>query len=337
MQNLISIIIPVYNVEEYLAECLDSVLAQTYKNLEIIVVNDGSTDRSGEICQEYAKKDQRIILIEKENGGLSDARNAGIKMATGEYLMFLDSDDYWGGQIVSDLSKIISDSNPDIILHEYSLINGIESEKELDNSYEAKNFKKDFHSLVEMNKYKSNAWTKIIKRNILLGNDILFEKGLLHEDVAYSFDISPFINTYVYYPNDFYKYRIRSNSISNKLKRKNINHLLLIIDKRLDFLIENKNIFIYKGLKSFLMKNISYTLVHYLNQNNRVLWAEYFLFIRIIKKSRKVWKKKEINKIFYSNKKIQHYTNFLGDYINFAILIFLKKIYLLIIKTLTYH
>lgn len=93
MHKKISIIIPIYNVEKYLKRCIDSIVNQTYKNTEIILVNDGSPDNCGEICDEYAKIDSRIKVIHKENGGLSSARNAGIDISSGEYIMFVDSDD----------------------------------------------------------------------------------------------------------------------------------------------------------------------------------------------------------------------------------------------------
>ena len=92
--DLISIIVPVYNVEKYIHECVDSIINQTYKNIEIILVDDGSPDNCGKICDEYAKKDNRIKVIHKPNGGLSDARNHGIDVANGEWLMFIDSDDW---------------------------------------------------------------------------------------------------------------------------------------------------------------------------------------------------------------------------------------------------
>ena len=90
----ISVIVPIYNVEQYLYQCIDSIIAQTYTNLEIILVDDGSTDSSGEICDKYASVDCRIVVIHKKNGGLSEARNAGINVATGDYIGFVDSDDY---------------------------------------------------------------------------------------------------------------------------------------------------------------------------------------------------------------------------------------------------
>lgn len=113
----ISIVIPVYNVEKYLQECVDSVVKQSYKNIEIILVDDGSKDNSPKLCDELAKTDDRIKVIHKENGGLSSARNAGMKVITGDYFVFLDSDDYWTD--LDFLKKIVNDKlimNPDIII-----------------------------------------------------------------------------------------------------------------------------------------------------------------------------------------------------------------------------
>lgn len=114
MNGLISVIVPVYNVEKYLARCVDSIIAQTYSNLEIILVDDGATDRSGLICDEYAQKDSRIRVIHKENGGLSDARNAGIEASNGQYLCFIDSDDFVDAEILEILYRLILDNEADI-------------------------------------------------------------------------------------------------------------------------------------------------------------------------------------------------------------------------------
>ena len=119
MTEKITVIVPVYNVEHYLDKCLDSVIKQTYKNIEIIVVNDGSTDNSGEICQEYAQKDNRIVYIEKENGGLSDARNAGLDQMTGSYVTFVDSDDWIEQDYVETLYQKITEYQADIAIGNY--------------------------------------------------------------------------------------------------------------------------------------------------------------------------------------------------------------------------
>lgn len=109
-QPLISVIVPCYNVEEYLPKCVESILNQTYRNLEIFLVNDGSLDRSGEICDEYVVKDTRIKVIHKENGGLSDARNVALDIMTGEYVTFVDSDDYVAEDYVEYLYKLIEEN-----------------------------------------------------------------------------------------------------------------------------------------------------------------------------------------------------------------------------------
>ena len=124
-QNLISVIVPVYNVEEYLEECLNSILVQTYTNLEILIVNDGSTDNSLEILQEFSQRDSRITIFTKENGGLSSARNLAIDEAKGEYFTFIDSDDYIEENYIEYLMKSLIDNEADIsIVNSYHMING---------------------------------------------------------------------------------------------------------------------------------------------------------------------------------------------------------------------
>lgn len=118
-EDLISIIVPVYKVENYLSKCLDSMICQTYKNIEIILVDDGSPDNSGKICDDYAKKDSRIKVIHKENGGLSDARNAGLKIATGKYIGFVDSDDYISVEMYEKLYNQAKKEDADIACCNY--------------------------------------------------------------------------------------------------------------------------------------------------------------------------------------------------------------------------
>lgn len=115
MNDLISIIVPVYNVEKYLNKCIDSIINQTYKNIEIILVDDGSTDNSGKICDEYLLRDSRIKVIHKNNGGLSSARNEGINISSGEYIGFVDSDDWVEPNMYEEMYKKILYSNADIV------------------------------------------------------------------------------------------------------------------------------------------------------------------------------------------------------------------------------
>lgn len=188
MEKIISVVVPIYNVEKYLAKCIDSIKVQTYKNLEIILVNDGSADDSGKICDAYAKKDQRIKVIHKVNGGLSDARNAGIEAAKGYYIGFVDSDDYINANMYERLVNIMKADNSEIAVCNYTLVYE-ETEKSI---FENSDFY-DEHLLIDnkdkLIKYtmKNNydvftvAWNKLYRRELF--NGIRYPKGKIHEDV----------------------------------------------------------------------------------------------------------------------------------------------------------
>ena len=119
MEDVVSVIVPVYNVEQYIRKCIESILNQTYNKMEIILVDDGSTDNSGIICDEYSKRDKRIKVIHKINGGLSDARNAGLDICTGDYIVFVDSDDYIKNNMIEMLHKDILEKRADISVCSY--------------------------------------------------------------------------------------------------------------------------------------------------------------------------------------------------------------------------
>ena len=235
-----SIVIPVYNVAPYLCECVDSVLAQDFTDYEIILVDDGSTDNSPAICDEYAEKYSQIKVIHKTNGGLSDARNFGIKEAQGNYLMFLDSDDFWEGKtILSDIKQIIDQANPDMIIHSFTFLYTKERciEKKITRNREGLlfSFRKDFKKLIINNIYYPTAWNKIVRTKILKDNNIYFPKGKLHEDIAWCADIIPHIDKYTIYDKSFYFYRQeREGAITNKIHKKNIEDILYIISDKKD-------------------------------------------------------------------------------------------------------
>ena len=175
---LFSIIVPIYNVERYLEQCIESVLMQNYQNYELILVDDGSPDNSIDICTKYAKQYSNIVFIHKINGGVSDARNAGIQIARGEYLMFLDSDDYWEETtILSDLQKIITENNPDVI---FNYMSSVYPEK-IVNHYINRDkligsFREDFQGLYQDGIYLGFPFTKTIKRELILKNHLFFYK-----------------------------------------------------------------------------------------------------------------------------------------------------------------
>ena len=221
---LFSIIVPIYNVERYLEQCIESVLAQDYQNYELILVDDGSPDNSIDICAKYAKQYSNIVFIHKINGGVSDARNAGIQIARGEYLMFLDSDDYWEGTtVLSDLQKIITENNPDIIFNYMSsiypdkIVNHYINRDKLIGS-----FKEDFQDLYQDGIYLGFPFTKIMKRELILKHQLFFIKGRTFEDVIWSFSLVKHIKDYAIYRNCFYMYRReRKGSITSVVTAKN--------------------------------------------------------------------------------------------------------------------
>ena len=221
---LFSIIVPIYNVERYLEQCIESVLAQDYQNYELILVDDGSPDNSIDICVKYAKQYSNIVFIHKINGGVSDARNAGIQIARGEYLMFLDSDDYWEGTtILSDLQKIIIENNPDTI---FNYMSSVYPEK-IVNHYINRDkligsFREDFQGLYQDGIYLGFPFTKTIKRELILKNQLFFIKGRTFEDVIWSFSLVKHIKDYAIYRNCFYMYRReRKGSITSVVTAKN--------------------------------------------------------------------------------------------------------------------
>ena len=260
---LFSIVIPVYNVAPYLRECVDSVLAQEFTDYEIILVDDGSTDNSPAICDEYAEKYSQIKVIHKTNGGLSDARNFGIKEAQGDYLMFLDSDDFWNGRnVLSELHNIIVERNPDIIIHELSSFYDLgkivpRKFKNKDIQNFSFDFKRDLKKLVDNDVYYATACNKIIRTSIVKKNEIEFPKGKVHEDVAWCANIIPYIRSYALYSNPFYYYRKeRQGSLTIKVKPKNIIDLIDILSEREIFLSK------YEGGLSYLSYNYYIYLSH---------------------------------------------------------------------------
>lgn len=181
MEDLVSIIMPIYNVEKYLDKCIQSVLSQTYKNMEIILVDDGSSDNSPKICDKYASMDERVKVIHKQNGGMSDARNAGLEIALGKYIEFVDSDDYMAENMVETLYKNICEYNADISLCSHYIVR--EETMVTDASYE-KNVYTNSQVIEEFlldTKIRSYVWNKMFKASLF--EKIKFQKGRVFEDL----------------------------------------------------------------------------------------------------------------------------------------------------------
>lgn len=234
ISSFFSIIIPVYKVEKYLSTCVESVINQTYKNIEIILVDDGSPDNCPKICDEYAEKDNRIKVIHKQNGGLSDARNAGIKIAKGKYVLFLDSDDYlYSNSVLEEIEKSLTSANfPDIcyLPNEYWSSNP----KSINSKYKDETISlKKFLNRVIKNYYLHTAGQQfVLQLDYLKKYNLQFKKGILHEDELWFAQILLNANEVHICPCVFYFYvDNRSGSIMNAVKEKNISDKLLIADE----------------------------------------------------------------------------------------------------------
>lgn len=212
----ISIIVPIYKVEKYLERCVKSLINQTYANIEIILVDDGSPDNCPKICDEISKIDSRIKVIHKENGGLSDARNCGLLKASGDYVLFVDSDDYIELDACKRLSNAIKQSHIDLVIGEYKEIrnNEITLKKHSNLSenrvYDAKDY---VISSIKCDEWYAPAWLNLYRREFLIENNLYYKVGIYYEDIEMLprlFLANPKI-IYVEYP--FYNYVIRENSI----------------------------------------------------------------------------------------------------------------------------
>ena len=214
---LISVVVPVYNVEKYLSRCVESLISQTYENLEIILVDDGAKDNSGRICDEYVKKDNRIKVIHQENKGLSGARNTGIENAHGEYIAFVDSDDYVSEQIYEKLLNYMEKSNADIVMCGYERFSGeywsgkqqkeaelieLSTEQALENIYS-----------MDGETY-TVAWNKLYKKAVI--DDIRYPLRRLNEDEYTTYKYIANAKKIVYTKEVLYYYFYNDNSITTK-------------------------------------------------------------------------------------------------------------------------
>lgn len=219
----ISVVVPVYNVEKYLEVCIRSILEQTFTDFELILIDDGATDASGIICDNFAAEDNRVIVIHKENGGLSDARNTGIRQASGKYLLFVDSDDYIEKNTLQDTFLLAEQRQADVIVFGYyaDVFNKdgtIESHK---NNAEDNTLSDPISIAKEVVYLKRNfvfdaSWNKLYRTDLIRKNDIWMPVGEIFEDTAFNTSLLPYINKIVITSNCYYHYMQRNaNRITN--------------------------------------------------------------------------------------------------------------------------
>lgn len=237
----VSFILPIYNVEKYLSECVESILAQTYSDFEILLVDDGSPDNCPVLCDEWAKKDSRIKALHKPNGGLSDARNYGLEHAQGDYVVFVDSDDFWVNKECLQRLMNVVDAHPECDFigfncsYYYSDTKTYNKWVAYDESLSKPTDKNTvLCSLVASGTFPMSACLKILKRKALLEINLNFIKGLLSEDIPWFIDLLEWAKKCMFINDYIYAYRQGVvGSISNSFSERNFNSILRIIDNEL--------------------------------------------------------------------------------------------------------
>lgn len=282
-EELVSVIVPVYNVEKYLSQCLDSIIHQTYKNLEIILVNDGSTDGSGKICDDYAAKDGRIKVIHQENGGLSDARNKGLDLMTGQFVTFVDSDDYLENNCIHTLYTYACTCKTDISIGKF-----IEFEENTSlflfhnhlNNGNKIEFLTGDQCLERHHKYFLSifvtAWAKLYRTSLFNDSNpckkIRYPLGVLHEDQYTTHKLFLKSNKIVFVNDYLYVYRVRENSITNTLlsDKRIMDNIRGLEEKIIDFCLLNKDMTLLREHYLFYLNNYKAYLENNHRQNSAV-------------------------------------------------------------------
>jgi glycosyltransferase involved in cell wall biosynthesis len=260
---LISIIIPVYKVEAYLHKCVNSVLDQDFKDIEVLLVDDGSPDNCPAICDEFTKKDARVKVIHKKNGGLSDARNEGMKSATGEYIMFLDSDDYWDGKdCLFNLIQSMQVSNADIILYGAKDV-FVESNtvRVARGNYDIAAIRKGkdaaIQSLFVTHHFPGSAWILTIKRCLVLEHELFFITGIKAEDIDWLMHVFSKAESFDAVNDPFYMYfKNRQGAITTTADFKSAKDVLFSVAKWTIILEKDSSV-----TNAFLLSYLAYQYI----------------------------------------------------------------------------
>ncbi len=271
-----SIVIPIYNVEKYLNECVDSVLAQTFADIEVILVDDGSPDRCPDICDEYAEKDSRIKVVHKKNGGLSDARNFGVNTARGHYLMFLDSDDYWDD--TDALHKIHQKllefhCSADVAMFQAKLLypdgSMIPDRGSFPENFNIMQPEEALCYMAEHGLLIGSACSKVIKRSFFVDNKLFFKVGVKSEDIDWIIRVANCLPKYLYSDQYFYIYRKgRSESITGSVDAAYLNQFAGMLEGfAKDFVFTNENV--RKSLLSLIAYEFSILMAKTANLSNK--------------------------------------------------------------------
>ena len=290
MKDLISIIVPVYNVEKYLEKCIESIVNQTYQNLEILLIDDGSTDCSGKICDEYAQKDKRIKVIHKENGGVSSARNKGLAEATGEYIGFVDGDDYIDKNMYEIMLKEIKKDTIEFVMCDFNIVNPKDEMEEIDlERYPIEVMRKV--KSIEKFYPSSEVWRCLFMREQL--KNVKFDEDMnIAEDLKFicHYILTNCKNNSIFIKRKLYYYVRRENSITETKEMKqdqlkiycdfiqNRNQVMnALMNEKLEENRELTRIIIEKTMMCF-WKDIYYVLSQKLTKDNKFIKKYYHDF-----------------------------------------------------------
>lgn len=290
-----SVIVPVYNVEVYLDECINSIINQSYRNFEVILINDGSTDDSLDICKKYSLIDDRVKVFDKKNSGLSDTRNAGLLEAEGNYIFFIDSDDFLLDlEALNKLNSKIIDSSFDVVFFKFNKFKDF-NKKMLPCHYSIpENIYEDVSRwLVEMNRvdaFYNSAWSKIVSRDLLIRHDIKFKPGLLGEDNHWFYSVVLHSTNYSFIDQPFIAYRQRIGSITKSYTLKNMTDLIYIIEYwvKANMSIKNREIIYASLAKQFCHALIGYSKVKDVQKEKYLYFFEECIFLLDFSENKRV-------------------------------------------------
>lgn len=274
--KLLSVIVPVYNVKPYLSKCINSIISQTYKNIEIILVDDGSTDGSGEICDKYSMHNSRIKVIHKKNGGLASARNAGIDVAKGDFLGFVDSDDWIESDMYEELISGLISSNSKIACCGRVLYYGKNLQKLIYtlNSCTTWNSEEAIERLLSWNCIDSSACDKVFDKRMF--DSIRFPEGKLHEDIFIMYKLLLNANYIIHIGSAKYNYRQRVGGITrNHYSHKKMDLLDAIEELELNIL--KKYPYLKKNVNAFCLVNVDIVIYQLMQtkQNKKIYLQDY--------------------------------------------------------------
>ncbi|MRH42706.1 glycosyltransferase [Aquibacillus halophilus] len=337
MEPKITVIVPVYKAEQYIHKCIDSILSQTFECFELILINDGTPDKSGKICDEYALKDNRVIVNHKPNGGVSSARNNGIKIAKGEYMLFVDSDDWIEPNTLSTLIDHTLNDENDVII--FGLIKDLFSKKELIKSEYNGFFKKQQISIEDLRNnfiYFLNSvgmhpsWMYLFKTDIIVEQNLYFDSKLvLYEDFDFNLRYLNHSSKITFIPDALYHYNLdaSTNQLAKRNKINIVSDISTVCNSLFDFINHtNQNMMLKKNAEQMY----SYVLPMYTLCLKNII---------IHKKVTKMSEKFEVLKQLHNDENFRlvmlHYANSIRFY-KFLFILLNKKLYLFAYLLLLY-